>query len=329
MRDRDAISFRTGVSDVPRRTSRSMAAWERSSRAVGAFVIAILIAVSAATARADAITVGMFAPSAPFEGTAARVDFTTRLAKAVGTALGKTGIGRVYGRAADFAGAVKKGEVHVAIVDARYLAIASAGGGVIIAVGTRDGDDATAWQLVARSAKSVLELKGKTLLVPAMGGREADFVRNALYGGELGKDFFARIDVAPDTAAALASLGLGKADAALVPGGAELPSGTTAIASLPSVPLPVVVAYGLDDASRAKLVAALGSFQGAAALTGFRAAGADVVHGLARRMSVAEKRGPMAVPDVRIGFGDLIAGRTFSIPRADVKTFAAAPAASR
>jgi hypothetical protein len=37
----------------------------------------------------------------------------------------------------------------------------------------------------------------------------------------------------------------------------------------------------------------------------------------------------MAVPDVHIGFGDLVAGRTFAIPHADVKTFVAAPAASR
>jgi hypothetical protein len=32
---------------------------------------------------------------------------------------------------------------------------------------------------------------------------------------------------------------------------------------------------------------------------------------------------------VRIGFGDLIAGRAFSIPRADAKQFAAVPAAAR
>jgi hypothetical protein len=276
-------------------------------------------------AHADTVTVGMFTPSAPFGGTAARVDLTTKLAKAVGAALGKDGIGRVYGRSGDFSGAVKKGDVAVAVVDARYAAVAGLAGGTVVAVATHGGGDSAAWQLVTRGAKSVLELKGKTLLVPSMGGREAEFVRNAMYGGELAKDFFGKIDVAPDTAAALASLALGKADAAIVPSGVDVPGGTQAIASLPSVSQPVVVVYGLDDAARAKVVAALGEFQDAGPIAGFHAAGADVVRGLGHRMTPAEKRGPMAVPDVHIGLGDLVAGRAFTIPRADVKQFAATP----
>lgn len=292
-----------------------------------ALVVAMMI-LGGAVAHADAVTIGLFAPSAPFEGTAARVEFTTRLARAVGAALGKDGIGRVYGRAGDFTGAVKKGEVQVAIVDARYAAVIG-GAGVVIGVALRGGDDSSSWQLVTRGAKTVLDLRGKTLLVPSMGGREADFVRNALYGGELTKDFFARIEVAPDTAAALASLALGKADAAIIPGGVDPPGGTQIVAALPQVSLPVVITYGLDDAARAKVVTALGAFQGAPAIGGFRVANADVVHALARRMSPPEKRGPMAVPDVRIGFADLLAGRAFTIPHADVKQFVAAPAASR
>jgi hypothetical protein len=283
--------------------------------------ILIAIALRVSLARADSVTVGMFAPSAPFGGTAARVEFMTKLAHAVGAALGKDGIGRVYGRAGDFAGAVKKGDVHVAIVDARYAAI-TGGPGVVIAVSVRGGDDATSWQLVTRGAKSVLELRGKTIIVPSMGGREGDFVRNALYGGELAKDFFAKLDVAPDTASALASLGLGKADAALVPGGVDAPAGTTVIATLPAVSLPVVITYGLSDDARAKLVDALAAFHGDT-LTAFHSANADIVHSLGRRMVAPEKHGPMAVPDVRIGFGDLISARAFSIPRADVKQFVA------
>jgi hypothetical protein len=305
-----------------------MRAWGFGRRASGFGWLVALFVLRASVARADAITVGMFAPSAPFAGTAARVEYTQRLARAIAAELGKDGVGRAYGRAGDFASAVKKGEVQVAIVDARYAATAG-GGGVVIGVGLRGGDDAAAWQLVTRGAKGVLELRGKKLLVPSMGGREADFVRNALYGGELAKDFFAKIDVAPDTAAALASLALGKADAAIVPAGADLPSGTQVVATLPPVSLPVVITYGLDDAARAKVTAALTAFQGAPALAGFKSANADVVHALARRMTVAEKRGPMAVPDVHIGVGDLVAGRAFAIPHADVKTFVAAPAASR
>jgi hypothetical protein len=286
-------------------------------------LVHVLVLVLEPRVRADSITIGMFSPSAPFEGTAARVEFTTRLARAIGTALGRDGIGRVYGRAGDFAAAVKKGDVHVAVVDARYLAVA--GGGTVIAVAVRGGDDAAPWQLVSRGAKTVLELRGKTVLVPAMGGREGEFVRNALYGGELTKEFFAKIESAPDTASALASLGLGKADAAIVPAGIELPSGTQAIATLPAVSWPVVVVYGVDDAARAKVVAALGGFDGGKALSGFRPAGPEVVRGLARRMVVAEKRGPMVVPDVRIGFGELVTGRRFGIARVEAKEYVAVP----
>jgi hypothetical protein len=300
-----------------------------TARALVAFGIAAMIAIAAPArdARADAITVGLFAPSAPFDGTASRVEFTTRLARALGAALGKDGIGRVYGRAGDFAAAVKKGEVHVAVVDARYLAIANAGGGAVVAVALHGGDDAAPWQLVSRGATAVLALRGQVVLVPAMGGREGEFVRNALYAGELGKDFFAKVEASPDTASALASLGLGKAAAAFVPAGLDPPQGTQVIATLPAVSWPVVVVYGLDDAARAKVVAALVAFQGGGSLAGFRAADAEAVHALARRMTPAEKRGPMIVPDVRIGLGDLIARRAFAIPRADVTTFVALPAA--
>jgi hypothetical protein len=86
-----------------------------------------------------------------------------------------------------------------------------------------------------------------------------------------------------------------------------------------------VVVYGLDDAARAKVADAVAQFQGGGAIDGFHASGADVVKSLGHRMTVAEKHGPMAVPDVHIGLGDLVAGRTFSIPRADVKQFVATP----
>ncbi|MCE9580400.1 MAG: hypothetical protein K8W52_45195 [Deltaproteobacteria bacterium] len=284
-------------------------------------IVMLVIAIASRAARADGIAVGLFAPSSPFAGTAARVEFANRLARAVGAAVGKPGIGRVYGKASDFASAFKKGEVQVAVVDATYLA--AIGGGNVVAVGARSGDTSVGWVLVARGAASVLELRGKTVLVPSVGGRESEFVRNALYGGELAKDFFRAIEAAPDAASALTSLGLGKADAAVVPAGVSPPSGTQVIATFAPVSLPVVVVTGVDDATRAKIVAAVVAFEGDAAIGGFRAGGADGVKALARRFAPGERRGPMALPDVRIGLGELLAGRGFAIPRADLKTLIA------
>jgi len=54
----------------------------------------------------------LFAPSAPFSSTAARVELANRLGDHLGKALGGTGSGRNYARAGDFSAAVKKGVVH-------------------------------------------------------------------------------------------------------------------------------------------------------------------------------------------------------------------------
>jgi ABC-type amino acid transport substrate-binding protein len=288
-------------------------------------LIAILVLiVAASSASADNVTVGLFAPSAPFSSTAARVELANRLGDHLGKALGGTGSGRNYARAGDFSSAVKKGAVTVAVVDATYLA--GAGGNyTVIAAALRGGDTTVGWQLVARGADKIGQLKGKKVLVPGVGGRETDFVLNVLLGGDIGRDFFAKIEAAPDTASALAALGLGKADAAVVPTGVDLPAGTNVVLTLPALPGPVLVAYNATPAQRQSLAAAALTFKGDGAVAGFRGADGDNVRAISRRFSVPVKRGPHAVPAVRLVVGDLVEGRTFTIERTPVTAFAIAP----
>lgn len=288
-------------------------------------VILLLLAVTSVVAHADNVTVGLFAPSAPFPSTAARVELATRLGDHLGKALGGTGNGRNYARAGDFSTAVRKGDVTVALVDATYLA--GAGGSyTVLAAAIRGGDTTHGWQLVARGAGKIGDLKGKRVLVPGVGGRETDFVLNVLFGGDLGRDFFGKIEAAPDTASALAALGLGKADAAIVPAGLDLPGGTTVVLSLPALPGPVLVAYGsVTAAQRQTLATAAGAFKGDATIGGFRGTDAETVKSVARRFAVPAKRGPHAVPNVRLVVGELVEGRTLSIERTPVTTFALAP----
>jgi hypothetical protein len=278
-----------------------------------------------ATARAENVTVGLFAPTAPFPSTSARVDLATKLAEVVGKALGATGSGKVFARASDFASAVRTGGVQVALVDAAYLA--SAGGGyTVIAAATRSGASEHRWQLIARGDGKLTDLKGKHLLVPAIGGRESEFVLNVLLGGEVAKDYFGKIEAAPDTASTLAALGLGKADAAVVPAGVELPASVVTVLALPAVQGPVLVAYGsVTAAQRTAIASAVASFAGDATVTGFKPAGADAVQSVARRFTVPVKRGPLAVPAVRLLVGDLVEGRQFTIERTNPTTFAIAP----
>lgn len=288
--------------------------------------LVVLLLLVCAAAHAETVTVGLFAPSAPFPSTAARVELASKLAAAVSKALGGVpATGKVFARSGDFQSAVKKGDVQIALVDATYLA--NAGGGyTVLASAVRGGDTQHRWQLVGRGVEKFADLKGKRVLVPASGGRETDFVLDVLLAGEVARDYFGKIETAPDTASTLAALGLGKADAAVVPAGVELPGSVVTVLALPPVSGPVLVAYGLTPAQRSAIAGALGSFEGDATVTGFRPAGSEVVAAVARRFTVPVKRGPLAVPAVRVLVGDLVDGRTFAIERTPVTSFAVAPA---
>lgn len=277
------------------------------------------------TASADTLTVGLFAPTAPFPSTPARLELATKLGTALGAALGQTGVGKVFARAGDFQTAVKKGDVTVALVDAAYLA--SAGGAyTVIAEATRGGESVHGWQLVARNVDKIAALRGKRVLVPNIGGREADFLLNVLLGGEVGKDYFGKLEAAPDTASALAAIGLGKADAAVVPASVDLPAGVVTVLKLPALGGPVLVAYGaVTPAQRQVLATAAAAFHGDTTVNGFRAGDAESVRAIARRFSVPVKRGPLAVPAARLVVGDLVEGRAFSIERTAATAFAIAP----
>jgi hypothetical protein len=284
---------------------------------VRALIVAALLLASV-PAHADTITVGLFAPSAPFPSTAARVEFATKLGEHFGKALGKTATGRVYARASDFTAAVKKGEVQVALVDPAYLA--STGNWTALAASTRGGDATQAWQVIAKSAKKLTDLRGKRVLVPANGGHESDFVLNVLLGG-VEKDFF-KVEVAPDTVSAIAAVSLGKADAAVVPAGVEL-SGATQVLALPAIATPMLVGYGaLGADQRNALVAAAANFKGDATVGGFKGGDADSIKSIARRFGAPVKRGPLVVPSVRLLVGDLVEGRKLAIERTPATAFA-------
>src|SRR5689334_4818981 len=128
---------------------------------LAALVAGCIAAIAVApTAHADTVTLGLFAPTAPFPSTAARVELASRLGDHIGKVLGETVSGKVFARAGDFAAAVKKGEVTIALVDATYLA-AIGGNYTVVAVAVRGGETSHGWQLVARSSEKIAALKGK------------------------------------------------------------------------------------------------------------------------------------------------------------------------
>lgn len=286
-----------------------------------ALAIAMLVlAATAAAAEAQPLRVGLYAPATPFEGTAARLDFVTRLAKHLG---GPDAVGRVYGKAGDFASALRKGDIDLAMVDTTYLA-AAGGSYAVLAVAVRGGDTRATWDLVARgTVDSVLALKGKTVITPAVGGREAAFVGEALLGGELPADFF-KVETSPDVLSAIAALGIGKADAAVVPSGLALPAGTNRVVSLPSISWPVLIASPRASAEVQALAAERSlTFAGAGPISGFRSGSSDAYRSLARRFGRPQRRGPMVMPNLRIAVGELIEGRTLRIEPGDARRYLA------
>jgi len=290
--------------------------------------VAWLAGVPGADAHPVPLTVGLFAPSAPFPSTAARVELANQLGAWLGKALGAPGAGRVYARAADFAAAVKRGEVTLALVDPTYLASITGSYTVIAVSLDTEAKGDRAWHLVARAGANLAEVRGKRVLVPSLGGREADFVWNVLLGGDVGRDFFANIEAAPDTASALAALGLGKADAVVVPVTGELPPGTAELVRWPAsraLPNPLLVAYKMSPDQCNALREAARAFPGDATITGFRDALPDAVASVARQLGPQVKRGPFLIPAARLVVGDLVEDRTFVIERTPATAFAIAP----
>lgn len=295
--------------------------------------IAALVAAAAwsygaprAAAAEDTITVGIYAPSAPFDGPVQRLDYVSGLATHIAERVGaKRGVGRAYASATDFAAAVRRGDIQYAVIDAPYSA-ARGNPYKILATATRSGDAVTDWMLVTTgSAGSVRDLKGKVIALPKIGAKNTQFLTNVLLDGEIESGFFKDLVFAPDALSAVTSVKLGRADAAFVPAGVDLPSGVRRVFTVRGLPWPVLVALpGSDAGSHAAVASAAASYSGPV-FSGF-SAGEHGSKTLARRFSVQKKRGPMAVPTPRLNVTALFEARTFAIERPDVAELVDDPA---
>jgi ABC-type amino acid transport substrate-binding protein len=295
-------------------------------RARVVLIALFLLGLHRPAAADDTITIGLYAPTAPFDGSADRVGFVTELADHLAGDGGARVSGKVYSSASAFASAVKKGEIEYAVVDAPYAAALGLPYKVLGAA-VRDGAATASWQLVAGKGVSDLgDLAGKKVAVPSTGARAAAFVVNALLGGEVEASYFAKILEAADSRSALTMVSVGKADAALVPDGVDLPAGLSKVTSLDSIGWPMFVALpGAGDADTRRIKARLVRFSSSRTFTGFTDADAGRYRDLAGRFARTAKRGPMAVPPVRLSVRDLLGHRSFVIPSSNVLDLIEAP----
>ncbi len=293
-------------------------------------LIALLLWARVAAAE-DTITIGLFAPTAPFGGSGDRVSFVNSLADHLASeAGGKKVAGKVYSSAGAFASAVKKGEIQFAVVDAPYAA-AQGLPYKILASAIRGGGSTASWQVIASSGiKKLADLKGKKIAIPGTGAKLNAFLTNALFGGEVEASFFGKIIEAGDAKSAATMVSVGKADAAVVPSGTDT-SGVSVVMSLTTVGWPMFVSLPGTDASLAGTFGKrVKSFSSNGAFSGFGSADAGKYKSLSGSFGRGTKRGPMVVPPpARLTVKDILDGRTFAIPLSNVLDLVESPSATK
>jgi hypothetical protein len=261
-----------------------------------------LVLATATNARAadKPIIIAIYAPNAPFQSGGDRFTFINRLAQQITSVAGVQATGKAFARAADLETAIKNKQVDFAVVDGVYLAERGVPYGVL-ATATSGGETAPKWALFSSSATHVDELQGKKLSMAATGGRDAEFLSNALFDGEVqvGK-FFGTQAKAPEMASAVQAVSLHKADAVFAP--ESMGGGLKKLFDVRDrVPNPAFceVASGMapDLVNKVK-AAVLGHGAAGPGLDGWKASSAEPYRSLAGRMGARTRRPVMVEPEV-------------------------------
>jgi hypothetical protein len=270
------------------------------ARVLATFLTVAVLALGDAHAADKPLTIAIFAPNAPFESGTERFAFINRLAQQVTAAAGVPATGKAFARSSDLETAIRNKQVDFAVIDGVYLAER----GVpfqVLATATSGGDIAPKWALFSGTVARVEELQGKKLSMAASGPRDAEFVSNALFDGELqvGK-FFSTRQTAPDIASAVAAVNLKKADAVFAPQGQG--KGLKMLFEVRDrVPNPafceVAGSVSADVVAKVK-AAVLGHGAAGPGLDGWRASGGEAYRALSARMSSRSRRPVMVEPEV-------------------------------
>lgn len=259
-----------------------------------------LVALSSHVRAADKpVTIAIYAPNAPFDSGTDRFAFINRLAQQVTSAAGVPATGKAFARAADLETAIKNKQVDFAVIDGVYLAER----GVpypVLATATTGGDTAPRWALFSGTAAKIEELQGKKLSLASSGGRDTDFVSNALFDGEVqvGK-FFAAQSKAPDIASAVAAVSLKKADAVFAPEaqGKGLHKLFDVRDRVPNAAFCEVGSLSSDIVNKVK-TAVLSHGAAGTGIDGWKPSSAEPYRALAARMGARVRRPVMVEPEV-------------------------------
>ncbi len=263
--------------------------------AITAAVAAALGAPAAARAQTQpaALNIGMYAPTASFADSGARLAYVQGLAKAIQQKTGIPTTGKAYVRLADLLAA----KPDFAIIDG--LCIAAKSPGQVLATASIGGDTAQAWGLFSRGTEQVpAALKGKKLAYVKTECRDADFLDNAMLDSEAkSKTLFAALVDKPDvTGAVLAVKDYKAADAVFAP--VNQAKGLNKVYESGSVPNPgfVVVGKGMAAATLQQVKEAVLGYGAGGGIDGWK--GAASYGGLSNDLGAKVKRPVFAPPEV-------------------------------
>ena len=247
---------------------------------------------------AKALRIALYAPNAPFASGIDRANYVSRLAQQISSVAGVPATGSAYARSSDLEKAIAAKQVDFAVFDGVYLAQKGAGQSCL-ATGTVGGETAPKWSLLATAKVPVKSLQGKKLSLAATGGRDDDFIGNALFDGEIVvKKFFGpQLVKSPDLSSAVQAVSLGKADAVFAP--ESMAKGLQGIFEAGRIPNAAFceVASGIDSAVVGKVKQAVLGFGVAAAIDGWKPADMGAYRALAARLGAKSKRPFMAEPN--------------------------------
>lgn len=232
------------------------------------------------------LVVALYAPTAPLANAEARFAYVEKLARQL-SAAGVPAQGKVFARSGDLEGAIRHGQVDLAVLDAIYLAERGLNYPVLAAT-TVSGESALRWGLYTSLPQGNLgSLAGKRLSWAQTAGKEPTFLDNALLEGELKvAEHFDLRPPAPDIAAAVSEVVLRHADCVFAPDVAVAGKGLRRVFDAGKVQNPALVQVQQrlprDVVIRAQRV--LLSATGLGGLDGFRQVPAEPYRQLRQRI---------------------------------------------
>jgi hypothetical protein len=282
------------------------------------------VAMSRRAEAQESLNVGIYAPSASFPDSGARLAYIQGLAKAISTKTGIPTTGKAYVRLADLMAA----KPDFAIVEG--LCIAAKSPGTVLATASINGDTTQTWGLFARGDGGFSGLKGKKLAFVQTGCRDADFIDNAMLDSEVKtKTFFESLVDKQDVSGAVAAVKDFKAaDAVFAPTGQA--KGLTKLFDTGTVPNPgfVVIAKGLPAGTVDKVKEAVLGYGANLGIDGWK--GAASYSSLAGQLGARTKRAVFASPEpVRLDDSDVLIVPTSEFQTATVRQHFWDPAAAQ